>query len=233
MRPEAPSLHVLVPVKRLEGAKTRLAAGYTADERRELVLAMLADVLAALAATPRLGAVSVVTGDATVEAEARRLGAGVLPDGQLPWNDGLLFAARSLGAPPPALAIVAGDLPLLAPADVTALVDALPARGVAIGRAHDGGTNALALRRADGLVPSFGVPGSAAVHAARAAQAGLAATVVDTPGLRLDLDTPADAERIVAAGGGSRAVRLLEDYRKRSSPGSRTSSAAVPSPSAP
>ena len=71
----------------------------------------------------------------------------------------------------------------------------MPARGIAIARAHDGGTNALGLRPAAAIVPSFGVDQSARAHAALAEAAGLEVAVVDLPGLALDVDTPDDAAR--------------------------------------
>ena len=45
----------VVPVKELDQAKERLAAVLTPEGRRALMLAMLEDVLAALAMTPSLG----------------------------------------------------------------------------------------------------------------------------------------------------------------------------------
>ncbi|MGA7264466.1 MAG: hypothetical protein WA709_31550, partial [Stellaceae bacterium] len=59
----------VVPVKELDRAKERLAQVLPPDRRRALMLAMLEDVLTALAATPGLGGLAVVT----VDAAARRL----------------------------------------------------------------------------------------------------------------------------------------------------------------
>ena len=48
------------------------------------------------------------------------------------------------------------------------------------------------------------------MHAARAADAGVAAVLVDRPGLALDLDTPSDlAEALAAPAGGARAWRTI------------------------
>jgi 2-phospho-L-lactate guanylyltransferase (CobY/MobA/RfbA family) len=105
---------------------------------------------------------------------------------------------------------LSADLPTLTTADVEAMIAACPARGVAIGRAHDAGTNALALRPADAIVPAFGSPASSAVHADRAGAAGVAAVLVDRPGLALDLDTPSDlTEALAARGGGARSWRTI------------------------
>ena len=75
------------------------------------------------------------------------------------------------------------------------MLNATPERGIAIARALDGGTNAVAMRP-PGLVPTrFGEPGSAAIHAAL----GVPAVVVDLPGLAFDVDTAADLARMQAA----------------------------------
>jgi 2-phospho-L-lactate guanylyltransferase len=105
---------------------------------------------------------------------------------------------------------LSADLPTVSTDDVEAMIASCPPRGIAIGRAHDAGTNALALRPPDVLVPSFGAPRSSAVHAALAAAAGVAAVFVDRPGLALDLDTPSDlADALAAPAGGARSWRTI------------------------
>jgi 2-phospho-L-lactate guanylyltransferase len=184
--------HVLVPVKRLQGAKSRLAASYEPDVRRALALRMSAGVIAAARAAAGVDRVWAVTSDP----EVAELGAPLLDDGGLPWNEGLAHAIGLLDGPPDVVAIVAGDLPLVTTADVDALIAAIPARGIAVARAHDAGSNGLGLRPPDALVPNFGLPGSAAIHAERARAAGLEAVLLDRPGLAQDVDTPLDAERV-------------------------------------
>ena len=90
------------------------------------------------------------------------------------------------------MAIVSADLPLLTASDVLALVEATPARGIAIARALDGGTNALSMRPAKLVTTQFGVQESASVHAAL----GVPSIIVDLPGLAFDIDTPADLRRL-------------------------------------
>lgn len=229
------TVHALVPVKRLPSAKTRLSGALRPAERLALVPAMLGDVLDALRSAPSVERVSVVTSDlAAATAATRTDGVAAVSDGGLPWNDGLARAVAWLEPRPTAVLIVAADLPLVQPEDLEALLAALPPRGIALGRAHDGGSNALALRPPDALVPNFGVPGSAARHVERAVASGLEAVVVDRPGLAYDLDTPEDVVRFLDAPiGGRRTRALLVGYRNRSASGERTSSDADPSPSAP
>ena len=68
--------------------------------------------------------------------------------------------------------------------------------GMAIARAHDGGTNAVAMRPAGAVMTHFGEQQSAAVHAQTTAAAGLAARIIDLPGLAFDVDTPDDLDEL-------------------------------------
>jgi 2-phospho-L-lactate guanylyltransferase len=203
-------VHVLIPIKRLETCKQRLSGVLDAARRRALMLALLDDVLERAFAAPSAAAVGVVTDDPAAAEAAREAGADVLSDGGLAWNEGLVHALALLREPPAGVLFLSADLPTVSTADVEAMIAACPPRGIAIGRAHDAGTNALALRPSNVIVPSFGAPGSSAVHAALAADAGVPAVLVDRPGLALDLDTPSDlTEALAAPVGGARSWRTV------------------------
>jgi 2-phospho-L-lactate guanylyltransferase len=180
------SAHVLVPLKRLDLAKTRLAASLTAEERVKLMRGLLDGVLLAVRAAD-VGPVTVVTGEPLD-------GVDVFDDRGLPWNDALEAAMREVVREEIAT-IVSADLPLLRAEEVRALVEATPAHGIAIARALDGGTNAVSMRPSALVRTHFGEPRSAAVHAAL----GVETVVLDLPGLAFDVDTPADLQRMRAA----------------------------------
>ena len=157
------------------------------------MLALLEDALAQAFLARRMTAVSVVT-------ETRSRGRWRRPAARRPsptavssGTPGCGMRWALLGRVPDGVLFLSADLPTVVAADVDAMIDACPANGIAIGRAHDQGTNALALRPADAIVPAFGSPRSSAVHAALA-RAGRhrPAVMVDRPGLALDLDTPDD-----------------------------------------
>jgi 2-phospho-L-lactate/phosphoenolpyruvate guanylyltransferase len=182
---------VLIPLKRLDAAKSRLASALSASERRRLMAAMVAHVARAALAVDA-GRVALASSDPDAPALAARLGVECVSDGGRPWNAGLAHARALLRSPAGAVLYLAGDLPLVDPGDVAALIDAGASATAVIGRAHDGGTNALWVAPAGALEPAFGTPGSAAVHATRAAACGLAVAMVDRPALAHDVDTPAD-----------------------------------------
>ncbi len=206
--------HVLVPLKRLGGAKSRLAGLLTAAERAALMETMLAGVLAAVREARGVEAVTLVSSEPTAASLAASHGVGCWDDRGLPWNEALAAALREVVRAPCA-AVVSADLPLLAAAEVTSLLEAVPVRGFAIARALDGGTNAVAMRP-PGVAPTcFGSPGSAGLHAELAAGAGVDSVIVDLPGLALDLDSREDAGRVVRAAPSSAAALLLVDVLER------------------
>jgi 2-phospho-L-lactate/phosphoenolpyruvate guanylyltransferase len=192
---------VLIPLKRLDAAKTRLGPALTNAERGRLMAGMLAGVARA-AVRAGAGRVALASSDPAAPELARRLGVECVSDGGLPWNEGLVHARSLLDRPAAAVLYLAGDLPLVDAADVAALVEAGGEATAVIGRAHDRGTNALWVCPAAALVPAFGAAGSAAVHAALARRHGLATVVLDRPGLARDVDTAADlaaVRRLAAA----------------------------------
>ena len=196
---------MLVPLKRLDGAKTRLAGLLSPAERADLMRAMVADVLDVVRG---VGAVTLVSSDPTAATLARRHGVDWWDDRGLGWNEALAAAMGEVVAGPLA-AVVSGDIPLVERSDLGALLAATPERGIAIARAVDAGTNAVAMRPPAAMLTCFGVKGSAARHVELAGAAGLDAVVVDRPGTALDLDTPADVERFLAEGRPTRTLELL------------------------
>ena len=183
--------HVLVPLKRLDRAKSRLAEALTAAERAALMRMLLDRVVEAVQAAG-IHRITVVTSEPLAHGVA-----ATWHDGDLPWNEALATAiAEVVGED--VVAVISADLPFLRANDVTALIEATPARGVAVGRAVDAGTNAVSMRPPGVLPTRFGEPASSALHAASARARRLACVMLDLPGLAFDVDTPEDLERMNA-----------------------------------
>ena len=178
----------IVPVKG-RGGKSRLDGFLSPDERARLVLAMLADVLAACADASEISAILVVTPDPSVVSDR----AEILTDAGIGHADAIRHAIADPRARSGAL-VVMGDCPLASAAALDRLARA--ARPVAVAPAHDGGLNALALRDARSLEPAFGVPDAAARTLERARAVGLEAAVLDDSGLAFDIDNPPDVWRL-------------------------------------
>jgi 2-phospho-L-lactate/phosphoenolpyruvate guanylyltransferase len=181
----------IVPVKGLDGAKTRLAPRLSAGERARLVVGMLDRVLVACAEAGTIGRTLLVTPDPGLAPP----GVDVLADAGTGHADAIALALADRRAARGAL-VVMGDCPLVTAASLDALVRA--ARPLAVAPARDGGVNALALAEVNGFRPRFGVPAEITLAEARAA--GLEPAVVDDPALALDVDRPEDYELLLADG---------------------------------
>lgn len=187
------SVIAIVPVRALEGAKSRLGEALDAEERRDLVIRLLHRTLAELAATETIERTIVVSADEEVLAIARS--AGVVPLRQVGGGlnaalDQARAAAIDLGAS--GLLVLPGDLPAVTADALDAVVEARPAGPsvVLVPDRHGRGTNALLVTPADVIAFAFGGD-SRAAHSALARAAGATYVELDGP-LALDLDTPED-----------------------------------------
>ena len=198
---EFKGIWAVVPVKDLGGAKQRLAGTLDQARRTALYRCMLQGVLDALRDARQLGGVLVVTRDPWAIEQARSRDAVVLEE---PKNEGHT-AASTAGAAYLArhgatgMLQVPGDLPLLAAADIDALLaqhgDA-PAVTIAPSR-DELGSNALACSPADLLPMRFG-DDSYFPHLARARELGVEPTIIRCDGFALDVDTPEDLSALLA-----------------------------------
>lgn len=184
----------ILPVKRFDAAKQRLAGGIDEARRRELAGAMVADVLEAIGNARTVERIVVVTGDPIAQELAAAAGAEVVPD---PEDAGHVQAAQAGIARAEVegaerVVLLAGDCPLLDPRELDRLLTGVPGRYVGIvPDRHGTGTNALVLSPPDAIVPAFG-EGSRDRHVEAAREAEIPFGVEELPSMELDLDTPAD-----------------------------------------
>ena len=189
------SVAIVVPMKPLRSAKSRLSAALSAEERANLCLNMLVRVLAA--ASAQVDQVWVVGGDGLVREAASNLGAKWTADGGAGLNATLeeaFGAATRQGLSPMYLP---ADLPLVEADDVAGMIGA--SRG---GRlltlspaSRDGGTNGIIVPSGSRFRPEMGL-GSFERHTAQAASIGVEPVVFTSDGFGLDLDVPADLEAL-------------------------------------
>ena len=189
---EAADVGLVIAVKRLTAAKTRLAPVFSAATRESVVLAMLIDTINAASAVPALSAITVVTPDEFAADAARQLGARVLadptPDGHRdPLNNAIAAAEASMREETSNIVALQGDLPALQPQELAEAIVA--ARGYPrsfVGDRHGTGTSAL-FAFGVRLEPQFG-----ADSAERHRHSGAIELTGAWPGLRCDIDTPDD-----------------------------------------
>ena len=184
----------ILPVKRFDAAKQRLAAGLDDERRSALAAAMLEDVLEAIGAARSIGRTIVVSGDPLAQEIASGAGAEIVPD---PADEGHVEAAlagiaRAEVEGDERVVLLPGDCPLLDARELDRLLTGVPTEYVAIvPDRHGEGTNALVLSPPGAIRPAFG-EGSRARHEAAAREAGIPFGLEELRSLALDLDTPAD-----------------------------------------
>ena len=234
---------MIVPIKRLSAAKTRLRGALTAGSERDagtaheaLVLGMALDTVAAALASPVVGRVVVVCADPAPGEEAALLGAEVVmdvPDAGL--NSALAYAAAQVrrtaaAGQEPGVAALTADLPALRPEELSEALRraeevGLERSGRAAGHslgplarsfvADAAGTGTVLLAAPPGalLEPCFG-PDSAAAHEA----SGAVPLTGAWPGLRRDVDTPADLAEALALGVGPRTTAAYQGFAGAETP---------------
>ncbi|MEV7993529.1 2-phospho-L-lactate guanylyltransferase [Streptomyces sp. NPDC086077] len=204
---------LVIPVKSLARAKSRLADAAADALRPGLALAFAQDTVAAALASPAVRDVAVVTDDELAGRELAALGARIVSD----EPGGGLNAALAHGAaavrtwrPESPVAVLNADLPALRPAELAQVLTAaaeFPRAFLADAAAI--GTTLLAAAPGRELLPAFGTDSRARHRGGGAVELGLAG--VDS--VRQDVDTADDLRTALALGVGPRtteaAARLL------------------------
>lgn len=200
---------LIIAVKRLAAAKTRLAPVFSAPTREKVVLAMLIDTLTAALGVESVGSITVITPDDAAAAAAAGLGASVLadptPEGHPdPLNNAIAIAERMIAESFSNAVVLQGDLPALQTQEL--------AEAIAAARHH--GRSFVADRPATGTAAlcAFGTtldPEFGADSAARHRRSGAIELTGAWPGLRCNVDTPADlvaARRLRVGAATARAI---------------------------
>jgi 2-phospho-L-lactate guanylyltransferase len=188
---------LVVPVKRLALAKTRLSS-YGEATRQDLALAFALDVVTAALSAETVAEVLVVTDDDRAAEALSATGVRVVgdsPDAGLnaALEHGASLLGRALGH-----AAASADLPALRWRDLDSALDAVPlgGRGFVVDSAGTG-TTLLAAAPGIALAPAYGLD-SRATHLSSGA-----IELPGAPGLRLDVDTPDDLAKALRLGVGA------------------------------
>jgi 2-phospho-L-lactate guanylyltransferase len=202
----------VVPVKDTATAKQRLGPALPPELRRALALAMLEDVLAALAEAPGLAGRLLVTTDAGAIGLAARYDAECMEEGAADGHSGAVTAAARRLAREGCVGMLTlpGDVPLVTAGEIGQLIAAhRPAPSFTIAPSHDEkGSNAILLSPPDAVPLRFG-DDSFFPHLAAARERGIAPTVLQLPGIALDIDNPVDLAHFAQLGSRTRASLWL------------------------
>ena len=210
------SVHVVIAARGGPDAKSRCGRNLTSAQRGELVEAMLADMLAAMAGSALIDEICVVTPTAELGEIARLAGASVLREARPRGLNAAFTAARRavVAADPAALfAALPGDLPLFERDEFDAvLAQAGEARAVLVPATADGGTGAVIVPAGAPFAFSFGAD-SFLAHRAAAVAAGLEPVIVEAASLGRDIDSPADLDDLLQRAQDRRSGRLLRRFQ--------------------
>ncbi|WP_327401062.1 2-phospho-L-lactate guanylyltransferase [Streptomyces sp. NBC_01288] len=195
---------LVIPLKPLARAKSRLSDTAGDGLRPGLALAFAQDTVAAALACPAVRDVAVVTDDVLAGRELAALGARIVadePGGGL--NAALRHAAAAVrvSRPESAVAALNADLPALRPAELARVLDAAAEFPRAfLPDAAAIGTTLLTAREGRELRPAFGTDSRARHRASGASE--LILDAVDS--VRQDVDTGEDLRAALALGVGPR-----------------------------
>ncbi|WP_053736985.1 2-phospho-L-lactate guanylyltransferase [Nocardia sp. NRRL S-836] len=196
---------LVVPVKTLDRAKTRLSSATGGDpvSHAALALALALDTVSAALSTPGVRRVVTITSDPAVAAEMAALGVESLAEPAEPGlNEALLHGAATLRSE--RIGALQADLPALRPDELQAALVAARGRRAFVPDRQGTGTTLLLAAPGGELDPHFGV-GSAGLHA----RSGAHALIGPWPSLRCDVDTEEDLRLAQAIGLGRHTATAL------------------------
>jgi 2-phospho-L-lactate/phosphoenolpyruvate guanylyltransferase len=201
---------VIVAVKHLAAAKTRLAPVFSPSRRSQIVLAMLLDTLTAAAEAEGVRSITVVTPDDVAGGAALQLGANVLPDPTPPGhpdplNNAIAAAERVVADDLANLVALQGDLPALRTQELSEAISAARAQQRSFVADRLGTGTAALFAFGVALDPHFGLD-----SAARHRNSGGVELIGEWPGLRCDIDTPADLAIARRLGVGAATREVIE-----------------------
>ncbi len=186
---------VVIPVKPLNQAKTRLSQVLTPQERQQLAETMFRHVLGVVQHIPKLMGTLVISRDNKALAIAREYGARTVQESGAPeLNSALMRATQVISRlNGSAILILPADLPLLEAEDVQGIIRMGENESslVIATDQHEDGTNAL-FTRPPGLIDYAYGPGSFARHMDKAREVGAEVHIYHSERLSLDIDMPAD-----------------------------------------
>lgn len=203
--PGDPEICAIVALKSFKNAKSRLRPHLSEPERRALIFFMARRTLSALRATPGIADVRVVTACDEVDRLAVQMGVEVIRQTEDQGTAAAFAhaaAALMYGERKPArLLMIAGDLPLISPTELSRLVHQSAASGVCIVPDRKRiGTNALLCSPPNAIPPCFGA-NSFREHLAAAREKDIAVRVIESEALSLDIDVADDLALLCSLSG--------------------------------
>ena len=210
------SVYAVVAVKGLDTSKKRLSSVLSPQERSQLTLAMLEDVLNALQ-TSNIDKTVIVSNDFTLRDFAEKFNSTHL----VQKISGLNFAVKEAtewcmqkGAE--AVLVLPADIPLLSSEDVDTIVElgVCGEQTVVLSCSYDGGTNALFQSPPNLIHACFG-PESFSKHIKEAQRRGVCFKLHNSIGVATDIDSVEDLGKLLKIEGNTACRRIIEGFGLR------------------
>jgi len=206
-----------VPVKPAGQVKSRLAKALEASMLDCLFQAMLKDVLTALIRCSEVERVVLTSSRRRSGRIAQAFDIELLEDR---LNQGLNPALERVAEVlfkegGRRLLVVHGDLPLMTSRDIRQML-AGHSQLTLVPDLAKSGTNGMVIDLPTAIPFCYG-ENSLVRHLKAAEKAGITARILDSPGVRLDIDEPEDLDRLAASSGASESQKLLAQINWRSS----------------
>ncbi|MBS3794452.1 MAG: 2-phospho-L-lactate guanylyltransferase [Candidatus Thorarchaeota archaeon] len=215
---EAGKAVAVVPLKKLNHAKSRLAPILDSEQRRQFALSMLEDVLGTLRDSEAITTILVVTKEAGIVSKLNLQGLDIWTDSSDTDLNSALRAAtthvrRHYGEQP--LLIIPADVPLVTKPDIKGILslgkDVDPPVVVAA-PSDNGGTSALLRIPPNALGVQFG-PSSFKNHQMLARESDVTFLAYQSPTLGLDIDTPDDVKALLQYPADNIAIEYLQQSK--------------------
>jgi len=210
------ALYAVVPVKNLGVSKRRLSAVFTLQERKQLTLAMLEDVLAALKVSV-VDKMLVVGEDSQVQQTAEKYGAAYLSTTKNGLNPAIEEAADwcvQHGAD--SVLVLPADVPFVTAKDINRVVELGAGYcAIVLSPSNNWGTNAL-FQNPPKLIPACFGPQSFLAHIREAYGKGIGVRLHLSTGLATDIDSAEDLRKMFEVDRSSECRRVLEQIMRNS-----------------
>jgi len=187
------TVFVIIPVKKLDKAKSRLSPLLTDDERKKFCLKMLEDVLRTVKSTRRINQTVVVSKDPAVLQVAKTFDAASLKERKTGLNEAVSEAIDwCIEKSATSVLVLPADIPLVAPTDLNRILSLGERAAMVISSSRSGkGTNALLLTPPNAS-PTFYGPRSFQRHIEEASKRKISLRRLSSPRIALDIDTVKD-----------------------------------------
>ncbi len=204
---------ILIPIKNLSESKTTFSDKFSLDQRKELTLSMLEDLLS-VAKKVKPVETAVVTPDNEVKEFVKKREAEVILEPDVGLNRALDIAiGESIDSGFGSVLIFPGDVPLIKPEDIQGILDLTDdERSVVITPSKEKGTNALFLRPPDVIELKFGGE-SFPDHVKEARSKDIKPRIYRSENLERDIDEPSNLIKVETLGQGTKTHTFLNSLK--------------------